>query len=245
MERLSGGGEQTRKGGAAAAAQDVRPLLRQADLFEGLDDRHLGELVSRGRRRALDADQTVFLEGDRAGGLYVVLRGRVRVFKVSPKGREQTLMIMGPGDPVGEVAVLSGENYPASAETLEPSEVFYIPRQAFLDLVAREPEVALRLLSALSARLRAFASLIEDLSLRDVSQRLAAYLLSLATDTGGGQTLHLDLSKNQLSAAVGTVPETLSRAFQQLARAGALETSGRKVHIRDRRLLERVAGVRS
>ncbi len=105
----------------------------------------------------------------------MVLAGRVKVFKLSPKGREQTLMIMGAGEPVGEVAVLSGEAYPASAETLEPSETFYIPRQAFLDLVSREPEVAMRLLAALSARLRSFTSLIEDLSLRDVAERLAGY----------------------------------------------------------------------
>lgn len=228
----------------AGAQPDLSSVLRQTALFEGLDDAHLLALTVRGRRRRLDADQAVFFEGDKADGLYVVLGGRVKVFKLSPKGREQTLMIMGPGEPVGEVAVLSGEAYPASAETLEPSEVFYIPRQAFLDLVSREPEVAMRLLSALSARLRSFASLIEDLSLRDVSERLAAYLLSLATESRSEQIVDLDVSKSQLSAAVGTVPETLSRAFQQLTKAGALETSGRKVHIKDRAILERVARVK-
>jgi CRP/FNR family transcriptional regulator, dissimilatory nitrate respiration regulator len=220
---------------------DPISVMRGTSLFEGLDEVHLLELVSRGRRRRLDAGQTVFLEGDRAEGLYVVLSGRVKVVKTSPKGREQILKIMGPGELVGEVAVLSGEVYPASAETLEPGEVIYVPRQAFLDLVSREPEVAMRLLSALSARLRLFASLIEDLSLRDVSERLAAYLLSLAAEGTSEQTIHLDVSKTQLSAAVGTVPETLSRAFQQLARAGAVETSGRRVHIKDRAVLERVA----
>jgi CRP-like cAMP-binding protein len=143
------------------------------------------------------------------------------------------------------VAVLSGEAYPASAETLEPSEVLYIPRQAFLDLVRREPEVAMRLLSALSGRLRSFASLIEDLSLKDVSERLAAHLLSLATVGSSTETVDLKESKTQLSAAVGTVPETLSRAFQQLARAGVVETSGRKVHIKDRALLEQLARAKS
>jgi CRP-like cAMP-binding protein len=232
------------KRGEAGARPDPSSVLRQVALFEGLDDAHLAELTARGRRRDLEPEQTVFLEGDRATGLYVVLRGRVKVFKLSPKGREQTLRIMGSGEPVGEVAVLSGEAYPASAETLEPSEVFYIPRQAFLDLVSREPEVAMRLLSALSERLRSFASLIEDLSLRDVSERLAAYLLSLASGDDSEQTIDLDVSKGQLSAAVGTVPETLSRAFQQLSRAGAVETSGRKVYIKDRALLERVARVK-
>jgi CRP/FNR family transcriptional regulator, dissimilatory nitrate respiration regulator len=229
---------------SAGGGEDALFILRTTSLFESLDERHLAELVARARRRRFDADQTVFHQGDRADGLHVVLRGRVKVFKTSPKGREQTLMIMGSGEPIGEVAVLSGENYPASAETLEPTETLYVPRQAFLDLVGREPEVAMRLLSALSARLRSFASLIEDLSLKDVSQRLAAYLLSLARAEGAVETVDLDVSKTQLSGALGTVPETLSRAFQQLARAGAAETRGRKVHIKDTALLGRIAGVR-
>jgi CRP/FNR family transcriptional regulator len=227
--------------GDAGARPDLAALLRGQVLFAGLDDSYLEELVARGRLREFDAEQTVFLEGDRAEGMYLILHGRVKVFKLSPKGREQTLKIMGPGEPVGEVAVLSGEPYPASAETLEAAEVFYLPRQAFLDLVSREPEVAMRLLAALSARLRMFASLIEGLSLRDVSERLAAHLLSLASEDGAEQTVDLDVSKSQLSAAVGTVPETLSRAFQQLARTGALETRGRRVRIKDRALLERLA----
>jgi len=174
----------------------------------------------------------------------VVLRGRVKVFKLSPKGREQTLMIMGPGEPVGEVAVFAGGSYPASAEALEPGELLYVPRQAFLDLVGREPEVAMRMLSALSKRLRAFTSLIEYLSLREVAERLAAHLLSLATEGAGEETIDLGVSRSQLSAAVGTVPETLSRAFQQLTQAGAVRTEGRRVHIRDRAMLARVAGIR-
>jgi CRP-like cAMP-binding protein len=93
--------------------------------------------------------------------------------------------------------------------------------------------------------LRSFASLIEDLSLKDVSERLAAHLLSSATAGGSTETVDLTVSKTQLSAAVGTVPETLSRAFQQLAMAGAVETSGRKVYIKDRALLERVARSKS
>jgi CRP-like cAMP-binding protein len=233
------GDRQCANGGARLAE-----VLRRASLFEGLDDGHLEELLSRSRRRRYDARQTVFLEGDKAQGLYVVVSGRVKVFKTSPKGREQTLMMMGPGEPVGEVAVLSGESYPASAETLEPTEALYVPRQAFLDMVSREPEVAMRLLSALSARLRSFATLSEDLSLREVGERLAAYLLSLAKEGQVDEVVELDVSKTELSAAVGTVPETLSRAFQQLSRAGAVENQGRKVYIKDRKVLERMAGVK-
>lgn len=219
-------------------------VLKHTSLFEGLEQAHLRELISKSRRRQFDAGETLFLEGDRADGLHVVIRGRVKVFKVSSRGREQTLLMMGRGEPVGEVAVLSGEPYPASSEAVDPSETLYVPRQAFLDLMAREPEVAMRLLAALSARLRSFTSLIEDLSLRDVAERLAAYLLTLTREHESEQVVDLDISKSQLSATVGTVPETLSRAFLQLSRWGAVETRGRTVHIKDRALLARVARVK-
>jgi len=222
----------------------LQRLLRQAGLFAGLDDVYLAELISRSRLRDFEVGQTMFLEGDRASGLFVITQGRVKVFKTSPKGREQILLILGPGEPVGEVAVLSGEAYPASSESIEPVSALYVPRQVFLDLIAREPEVAMRLLAALSARLRSFATLIEDLSLRDVAQRLAAHLLSLAEERADGQMVDLGVSKTQLSAAVGTVPETLSRAFQQLTRCGALETKGRHIRIKSRSVLEKVAGVK-
>jgi CRP/FNR family transcriptional regulator len=228
-----------------ALQQELIGVLKRGILFSGLDDASVLEVVRRGRLRLFAAGQTIFLQGDAARGLHVVVHGRAKVFKSSPHGRAQTLMIMGPGEPVGEVAALSGGSYPASAETLETTETFYIPRDAFIELIRNEPEVALRLLGALSARLRAFASLIEDLSLKGVSERLAAYLLSLlpreeAAGTGV-RTLELEFSKSELAAAVGTVPETLSRAFKQLSRAGAIETRGRKVVIKDRALLERVA----
>jgi len=219
-------------------------VLQQASLFAGLDEAAALEVVRRGRLRLFAAGQTLFLQGDPARGLHVVVHGRVKVFKSSPQGRAQTLMIMGPGEPVGEVAALAGDGYPAGAETLETTETFYIPRDAFVDLIRNQPEVALRLLSALSARLRAFASLIEDLSLKGVTERVAAYLLSLAPDVGSVQTLDLVISKGELAETMGTVPATLSRAFQQLTRAGAIETKGRRVIIKDRASLRRAAQTR-
>jgi CRP/FNR family transcriptional regulator len=99
----------------------------------------------------------------------------------------------------------------------------------------------MRLLAALSSRLRVFTRLIEDLSLREVAERLAAHLLTLAGEEGAEQVVDLTVSKTELSAAVGTVPETLSRAFKQLSVTGAVETKGRKVLIKNRALLEKMA----
>jgi CRP/FNR family transcriptional regulator len=208
--------------------------LRQAKLFEGLDDQQLDAIGGRGRRRTLGRGQTLFLEGDKAEGLFLVLRGRVKVYKTSPRGRQQILLLLGPGETVGEVAMFAGETFPASSESLEAAEVFSLPRAAFLEIIRGEPEVAMKLLGSLSTRLRSFASLIEDLSLREVSERL---------DREGGSkgAMELDTTRAQMAATFGTVPETLSRAFQQLRKAGAIETAGRHVRIRDQAILHRIS----
>jgi CRP/FNR family transcriptional regulator, dissimilatory nitrate respiration regulator len=240
------GGDQTdqdRSRPANPLQRELIGILHQASLFSGLDDATVLEVVRRGRLRLFAPGQTIFVQGDPALGLHVVVHGRVKVYKSSPQGRAQTLMAMGPGETVGEVAALSGGEYPASAETVETTETFYIPRDAFVELIRSEPEVALRLLASLSSRLRAFVSLIEDLSLKGVTERLAGHLVTLAAGETG-RAVDLGVSRTELAATLGTVPETLSRAFQQLTRAGAIESRGRRVVILDRALLERLAQTR-
>ncbi len=227
--------------GALTRRVELRAGLRRAKLFEGLDDSQLDFIAGRGRRMVLDRGQTLFLEGDKAQTLYLILSGRVKVYKTSPRGREQILLLLGQGETVGEVAMFAGETFPASAEAVGPAEIFGLPRKAFLELMQSEPEVAMRLLGALSARMRSFASLIESLSLREVSERLAGHLAGLDAESGSTGTVELELTKAQLAAAFGTVPETLSRAFQQLREAGTIETAGRRIRVKDRGMLERMA----
>lgn len=227
---------------ASARKAELAQAIRQQPLFGGLSEAQIADLLSHARRRRVEKGEAIFFEGDRAGGLYLVLAGRVKVYKTSPRGREQILSLFGPGEPVGEVAMLSGETFPASAEAVALSELLFVPRKAFLDLIAREPEVAMELLAALSTRLRSFTSLIEYLSLREVAERLAARLLAMGEQPDG--TIVLDVPKVQLAASVGTVPETLSRALQQLSQAGVIESKGKTIRIRDRAALERMAGLR-
>jgi CRP/FNR family transcriptional regulator, dissimilatory nitrate respiration regulator len=219
----------------------LRASLRSTNLFQSLSEAQLDSLSARGRRLKLARGQTLFREGDKATGLFVVLSGKVKVSKSSRRGREQILLLLGPGETVGEAAMFAGDTYPANSEALEATEVFSLPRGAFLEVIRAEPEVAMRLFGALSARMRSFASLIEYLSLREVSERLAAHLLRLDVQAGLDGLIELELTKTQLAATFGTVPETLSRAFRQLSEIGAIDTSKRRVRIKDRGVLERVA----
>lgn len=215
--------------------------LHSFPLFAGLQPEELARIESRTRRIALLAGQALFLDRDKAEYLFLIRSGRLKIYKSSPAGREQILRVLGPGEPVGEAAVFSGESFPANAEALEPSEVLAIPRPLLLDLVRREPEVAVRFIGSLARRLRYFTGLIESLSLREVTGRLASYILYLDSQQRGEGLVDLELSRVQLASLFGTVPETLSRAFQRLTRAGAISAQRRRVKIEDRAELEREA----
>ena len=215
--------------------------LPDIPLFNAMDEDQLRAVEHRTRRIRLARGEALFLEGDVARGFYVLTLGRVKVYKSSPLGREQILHVVGPGESVGEVAMFSGETFPATAEALVRTEAVFVPKQALLDMVTGEPEVAMTLLAGLSRRLREFARLIEDLSLRDVQDRLAAYLLYQSRDTPSADALTLPLSKTQLASMLGTVPETLSRAFQRLSKEGLVYVKGQTVQIKDRPALQKAA----
>lgn len=216
--------------------------LRRLPSFEGLAAEHLGILARLAVRRRLTAGTPVFAEGDPAAGFYVVLEGRVRIFKIGPDGREQILHIWEEGEPFGEAAALEGFPFPAYAEALDDSVVVFIPRSGLVEEVRRNPDFALAMLTLLSRRLRRFAGLIESLSLRDVPGRLAAYLLWLSERKRGAERMKLDITKAQLASLLGTIPETLSRILGRMAREGILATEGTKgIRLLDRPALRRLA----
>jgi CRP-like cAMP-binding protein len=219
--------------------------IAQISIFQGLSWGEYQDLAMIVVDQTFRKGQTIFSEGDAGNGFYVVVSGRVKIFKISPDGKEQILHIFERGEPFGEVAVFSGTNFPAHAQALEPSRIFFFPRSAFVDLIKKNPNLALNMLAVLSRRLRRFASLVEDLSLKEVPGRLAAYLLYFEEKKKGmeeGKALELDISKNQLASLLGTIPETLSRIFGRMAREGLIKTEGqRRILILDHKGLEELA----
>jgi len=211
-------------------------------LFKDLPDRHLKDLAIILAQQVFRKGQLIFSEGDAATGFYVVITGRVKIFKLSVEGKEQILHIFGPGAPIGEVAVFEGKRFPANAESLEDSRLFFFPAIAFLRLIKENPSIALHMLAILSRRLRHFAALIDDLSLKEVPARLAAYLLYLSKSQKSADNLRLDISKGQLSSLLGTIPETLSRILTRLSTAGLILAEGpRGIQILDRESLQDLA----
>ncbi len=208
---------------------DIIEQIASIPLFQGLPRPQLEELAMITLAQSVQRGQTIFAEGDLGTGFYVLVSGRVKIFKLSPDGKEQILHIMPPSEPFGEVAVFAGERFPAYAEALEDSYTLFFPRTAFVDLIARNPSLALNMMAILARRLRKFVVMIEALSLKEVPGRLATHFLLLSGQQGGEKSLTLDISKNQLASLMGTIPETLSRILSRMVKEGLIETSGQRL----------------
>jgi len=217
--------------------------LGDTSLFIGMEESHLRDLSGIAMIVSYKKRATIFSEGDKGNGFYLVKEGKVKIFMISPDGKEQILHIFGPGEPFGEVPVFAGKSFPAHAVALENSRLVFLPRDDFIALVAANPSLALNLLAALATRLRQFTKMIDALSLKEVPGRLAAHLLFLSKKQSAGDHLKLELSKTQLASLLGTIPETLSRMLGKLQREGFIEIRGASISIVDREGLEALAEI--
>lgn len=219
---------------------ELLKIIANIPLFNGLTEPQLAELAMIVTDQQFKRGTTIFAEGDRGVGFYILIAGQVKIYKMSMDGKEQTLHIFGPGEPFAEAAVFTGKSYPAYADTMQDSRVLFIPREAFVTLIGKNPALAMNMLGALSQRLKKFAGMIEALSLKEVPGRLAAHLLLLSGQQGGDE-FNLNIGKAQLASILGTIPETLSRIFKKLSEGGYIEVQGAKIKIVDRVGLEALA----
>ncbi|MBT8351125.1 MAG: Crp/Fnr family transcriptional regulator [Deltaproteobacteria bacterium] len=209
-------------------------LLLNIPIFSGLSKDQVKQIGQIAVEKKMINGKIIFSEGDEGNGFYIVVEGRVKVFKVSPDGKEHILHIVGPGETFGQVAVYAGRSFPASSATITKSHLLFIPRVAFVELIADNPSLAMSMLAVLSLRLREFTVQIENLSLKEVPGRLASYLIYLADEQKTGDDISLPISKGQLASLLGTIPETLSRIFTKISTQNLIEVNGKEIKILDR-----------
>ncbi|MEW5797224.1 MAG: Crp/Fnr family transcriptional regulator [Candidatus Zixiibacteriota bacterium] len=221
----------------------MKSILKRSRLFAQLDDRALDNIASAATLRQVTPGEMIFQEGEPAHSFFVVGRGRVKVFKLSPEGKEQVLMIAGAGDSFAEAALFAGRLFPASAQALEECELLAISRARFVRLLGENPDLAVNLIGRLSELLRLMTRLIEGLSLSDVTTRLARFLCAYRVESTGRMPSEIMLSvkKTILAAQLGTIPETLSRSFAKLVREGMIQVHGPTITILDPDRLQRLA----
>jgi CRP/FNR family transcriptional regulator, cyclic AMP receptor protein len=210
----------------------VESVLRKTPLFASLTDDETQALRRRVSSKHYDRGELLFSEGHACRGLFIVGKGKIRIFKLSPSGREQTLAMEGPGSSFAELPVFDGGNYPASAAASEDAEVLFISRKDFQDFCREHPEVGLKVIAVVGSRLRRLVGIIEDLSFTTVRQRLIALILRLAhtSTTRSSQGVHVELTKSQqdLAAELGSVRELISRNLGRLQAEGYVNVNGRR-----------------
>ena len=216
--------------------------LARVPIFAGLSEDELGFLVQRVVPRSYAAGEIVFSEGEPCAGLYVVEAGHIRIFKSSSGGREQVLSIDGPGSSVAELPVFDGGNYPASVGAIDDVTLLFISKQDFQAMCMTHPQVALKVLRVVGARLRRLVGIIEELSFTTVRHRLISYLARLARHggkaTSGSTQVELPISNQELASQIGTVRELVSRNLSRLQAEKLIQVEGRMVVIADLGRLE-------
>lgn len=214
-----------------------KQLLSKSVLFKGLSPALLEQISDLASIKKFQRGESIFFEGDKATGFYMVGQGRVKIYKMSLDGKEQILHIFGPGEPFGEVPVFHGRPFPANAISIEASTMLFFPRQGFIDLINSTPSLALSMLAVLSMRLRRFAAQIESLSLKEVPARLAAHLIYLTEEQNNTNMVRLDIPKGQLASLLGTSPETLSRIFAKMSGEGLIRVKGKEIELLEYQIL--------
>lgn len=215
--------------------------LRRVPVFAGLSETELQFLAERAVARNYAKGELVFSEGDACAGLFVIESGHLRIFKSSPSGREQVLTVEGPGSSVAELPLFDGGTYPASTSAVDDARVYFISRHDFHSLCLVHPQVPLKVLKVVGARLRKLVAIIEELSFTTVRSRLISVLLRLAQSgkkTPAGTEIRLPPSNQDLASQIGTVRELVSRNLSRLQAEDLIRMDGKTVVIPDLRRLK-------
>lgn len=217
---------------------DIKNILSNVFVFKELNDHQLDQVVSFSKLIDLNRSSDLFAEGEVASNFFVIESGKLKVFKVSPEGKEQTIHILGSGDLLAEAAIFDKKVYPANCSALTKSVLVQIDRNHFVDFLTKNPDASIKLLAGYSKKLRQLVSLVEDLSLNDIKRRFAKYLLNNCQNVENGYECKLAVSKKELAAFLGTTPEGLSRAINTLRKDNIINPEGDRVIIVDKSNLE-------
>jgi CRP/FNR family transcriptional regulator, dissimilatory nitrate respiration regulator len=219
--------------------------LRDIPLFSELSITQLRLISSFSKLKKIPKSERIFNEGDYYKGFYILLKGTIKISRISSNGKESVVHIIKPLNTFAEIPLFEGRDYPVTAEALEESLALFIPKEKFLELLYKEPEISLKMLAGFAKRLKSLINQIEDISSKDVINRLAKYLLKevLNAETVELNELVIKLSvpKSVIASHLGTINETLSRSFRKLENEGVIKMAGKKISIKDLRRLKQLA----
>ncbi len=225
---------------------DEKKTLRNLPLFTELGINELREISSFSVLKNFDKNDFIFLEGDKYTGFYILLKGTVKVFKVSPGGRESILHVINPPNSFADFPLFEGlVEYPVSAQALKKSVLLFVPRNEFIQFTRRYPEICFKIIAGFAKKMMSLTQRIEALTVSDVPNRLAKYILTLNKEqnksSSDNSSVTLSISKSTLAGYLGTINETLSRTFKKLSEENIIKVEGNIIHILNIKELKKTA----
>jgi len=224
---------------------EYKKTLRSLPLFSELTIEQLRKVTAFSSVKKIQKNDFLFHEGDFYTGFFILLKGSVKVYKITSDGKESVVHIVKPLSTFADIPLFEGSNYPANAQSLEESLAIFISKEGFLKLIRENPEISLKMLAGFAKRLKSLVSQLEDISSKEVLNRLAKYLMK-EIKTAGNEKLpepfvKLTIPKSTIASFLGTITETLSRSFKKLQDEGIIRVNGKKIFVNDIKRLKDLA----
>jgi CRP/FNR family transcriptional regulator len=202
--------------------------LRRNPYFDDLPEDMLKEIAGHMQLRGFERGEILFWEGDPCAGLHIIEEGSVKLYRISPQGRQYIIRVLQEGDTCNEVPAFDGGTNPVNVETLEKSKVWMIHDEMLRTLVKAHPDFALKVLSNFGKNLRGLVRMVSEMAFYQVTNRLARLIIELPADEARPHW-----TQEQLAAQLGTVREVVARSLKELERSGAIRLEERRIHVAD------------
>ncbi|MFD0980119.1 Crp/Fnr family transcriptional regulator [Tropicimonas aquimaris] len=197
-----------------------RQIARNSMLMQSFSDAHAEALLQRSQWQRFRRGETLFLQGEEARAIHIVIDGWVKLYRITPSGGEAIVSVFSEGQSFGEAVALRGAPYPVSAEAVTECEVLRLPSAAVTDMLRQDPEIGINMLAATFAHLHSLVGQLEQLKAQTGAQRVAEFLLGLCNGSTSPCKVTLPYDKTVIAGRLGIKPESLSRAFAKLGTVG-------------------------
>jgi CRP-like cAMP-binding protein len=213
-------------------ADQAYVILKNVPLFREMDREHLCYIAEHAHYQSLQKDQFVFHKGDTCRGIYIVIKGNIKISFLSMEGKEHVARIVGPGQSFAEAMAFLKKNSPATVQAITAARVLLLPSEVVFKCINESPECAFSMLAGLSRRLHLLVTELESVTLNSSQQRIIGFLLQNHDDNDGNKTsITLEATKTTIASHLNLTPETFSRILHKLSDEGLISVFNRTIQI--------------